>query len=628
MVELENGGYVLAGNKELLRADSGDSDYESGTLKKIDDEGKLIWEEEVLPDEEAIISDVQETDDGELIVTGFMADSDDVFAAELDSDGSTNWSETYEGLSSLQIDEADDGDYIITGHREMQNQNEVYDYDQDDTEEIYDMSVLKVDEDNGNTIWRHDYGADDEYAGNAFSTEAGGFLTVGTKTSYTNPKYSENDGYDPDKDAVIMKIDNDGNWQWDLDLGEDDLDAEGVYIQDSFDSTGTLDGHIMTYTQETEDGGQDVSAVKFSEENGEPEIEWQETFENDGEDTVGNIINTEDGGFVLTGSREEDGNSDLWTLKLDETGSEEWQQTYGGSGDDYGEYIDQTEDGGYIITGSTDSEDLPNDLKGERDQLLVRLDSEGNLQWSDLIGGSGEDEGRTIREFSDREYIMTGKTSSDDGDVESWGEDLDESAMWTVNYSRAFDTENIEPEEVPEQLAPYGTGEIFLELDEAEVEFDWDQSEVTGISAEGVERTDSKFGVQVGPDSSEKIFTEIENVTTEALGFEEGWLEGDFSDEEFVNETLETIDGAIDQLSSARSELGAFTNRLEHSLSNVENYRENIEAARSRIEDVDVAKEMLKQTRTAIIDQAVTSMLAQANAQPQTVLQLLNTGTV
>lgn len=84
-----------------------------------------------------------------------------------------------------------------------------------------------------------------------------------------------------------------------------------------------------------------------------------------------------------------------------------------------------------------------------------------------------------------------------------------------------------------------------------------------------------------------------------------------------------TIDDAIKQVSEQRSKLGAAQNRLEHTIKNLDNTSENLQAAESRIRDVDMAKEMMEQTKNNILQQASTAMLAQANQAPQGVLQLL-----
>jgi flagellin len=86
---------------------------------------------------------------------------------------------------------------------------------------------------------------------------------------------------------------------------------------------------------------------------------------------------------------------------------------------------------------------------------------------------------------------------------------------------------------------------------------------------------------------------------------------------------VEAIDGMIKNVSTLRSTFGAIQNRLEHRLANLSTYQENLVASESRIRDVDMASEMVNFTKLQILQQAGTSMLAQANQAPQGVLSLL-----
>ncbi|MEK4253366.1 flagellin N-terminal helical domain-containing protein [Ureibacillus sp. FSL K6-2830] len=97
----------------------------------------------------------------------------------------------------------------------------------------------------------------------------------------------------------------------------------------------------------------------------------------------------------------------------------------------------------------------------------------------------------------------------------------------------------------------------------------------------------------------------------------------DVADSATATGLIETINDQIKEVSAGRSLLGATQNRLEHTIANLDNAAENLTAAESRIRDVDMAKEMMEQTRASILAQASQAMLAQANQQPQGVLQLL-----
>jgi flagellin len=97
----------------------------------------------------------------------------------------------------------------------------------------------------------------------------------------------------------------------------------------------------------------------------------------------------------------------------------------------------------------------------------------------------------------------------------------------------------------------------------------------------------------------------------------------DMSTQSAANTAITTINTAINTVSGERSKLGAVQNRLEHTIANLATSAENLTAAESRIRDVDIAVEMMNFTKYQILAQASTAMLAQANAQPQAVLQLL-----
>ncbi|NMA04638.1 MAG: flagellin, partial [Clostridiales bacterium] len=90
-----------------------------------------------------------------------------------------------------------------------------------------------------------------------------------------------------------------------------------------------------------------------------------------------------------------------------------------------------------------------------------------------------------------------------------------------------------------------------------------------------------------------------------------------------ADKAITTINDAIEKVSAERSMLGAMQNRLEHTIKNLDTSAENLQASESRIRDVDMAQEMMEFTKQNILQQASTAMLAQANAAPQSVLQLL-----
>lgn len=140
----------------------------------------------------------------------------------------------------------------------------------------------------------------------------------------------------------------------------------------------------------------------------------------------------------------------------------------------------------------------------------------------------------------------------------------------------------------------------------------------------------TKIFLQVGANSGQSIQFEIGNMNAEALKISsDGTGSGSIFDGlnamsgSGISALITTVDNALETVSEQRAKLGAVQNRLEHTIKNVDNAAENLQAAESRIRDVDMAKEMMEQTRQNILQQASTAMLAQSFQNPQTVLQLL-----
>lgn len=125
--------------------------------------------------------------------------------------------------------------------------------------------------------------------------------------------------------------------------------------------------------------------------------------------------------------------------------------------------------------------------------------------------------------------------------------------------------------------------------------------------------------VQIGANAGQALGLSINDMRSTALGTNTV----DVSSYTNANSAITAIDSAINTVSTQRSTLGAWQNRLEHTISNLGTSAENLAAAESRIRDVDMAAEMMQFTKTNILNQAATAMLAQANLAPNTVLQLL-----
>lgn len=133
----------------------------------------------------------------------------------------------------------------------------------------------------------------------------------------------------------------------------------------------------------------------------------------------------------------------------------------------------------------------------------------------------------------------------------------------------------------------------------------------------------SGANLQIGANNSADLTLEIkiDNMGSASLGIAAASV--NVTSNSFAAASIENVNEAIKKVSTQRSKLGANQNRLEHTIANLDNASENLTAAESRVRDVDMAKEMMAFSKNNILNQAAQAMLAQANQQPQGVLQLL-----
>lgn len=143
-------------------------------------------------------------------------------------------------------------------------------------------------------------------------------------------------------------------------------------------------------------------------------------------------------------------------------------------------------------------------------------------------------------------------------------------------------------------------------------------------SAPGDART---LYLQVGANADQSIQVNIGSVNTKMLNIGDGAggsnIDVRKEDGNMISAQLDTIDAALSYVTTQRSKIGATQNRLEYTINSLNISSENLTAAESRIRDTDMAKEMMNLTKSNVLQQAATSMLAQANQAPQNVLQLL-----
>jgi len=129
--------------------------------------------------------------------------------------------------------------------------------------------------------------------------------------------------------------------------------------------------------------------------------------------------------------------------------------------------------------------------------------------------------------------------------------------------------------------------------------------------------------IQVGANATQAISIDFTTAGVDIATVATAVSSEDLTSQTGADTAITTIQTAIESVSSGRAYLGAMQNRFEHTITNLSNSSENLTAAESRIRDVDMAKEMSTFSKNNILSQAAQAMLAQANQQPQQVLQLL-----
>ena len=198
-------------------------------------------------------------------------------------------------------------------------------------------------------------------------------------------------------DTYLMKTSQDGSLQWTKTFGGTN-DDYGYFIQQTNDG-----GYILTGSGSPNGG---VYLLK-TDSNGN--LSWVKTY--GGQYDWGQAVKqTSDGGFIVLGNTYAfgAGNKDIYLVKTASDGTLLWTKTYGGVGLDIGLSAQQTNDGGYIITGFTRT------FQGgtNSDVYLIKTDSNGNLLWSKTFGGSNDDYGYSVWQTNDDGYIVAGNTDS------------------------------------------------------------------------------------------------------------------------------------------------------------------------------------------------------------------------
>jgi hypothetical protein len=158
-------------------------------------------------------------------------------------------------------------------------------------------------------------------------------------------------------------------------------------------------------------------------------VDWQKAYGSTGNDKLHGMVATSDGNYVTLGVADSvngdvdcniKGKHDEWVIKIDPMGNILWQTCLGGTKEEEQPHnrIVETSDGGFLTAGESWSQDYTsNGNHGECDVLLVKLDSEGKIQWKRMLGGKNRDTPRYLYELPGQKYLLLARTNSKDGNV-------------------------------------------------------------------------------------------------------------------------------------------------------------------------------------------------------------------
>ncbi|MCD2421815.1 hypothetical protein LQ567_03520 [Niabella pedocola] len=285
-----------------------------------------------------------------------------------------------------------------------------------------DYWVVKLKND-GTIDWQKSLGGSGADIASAVApSNDGGYIVAG----YSNSTDGDVTGNQGGNDYWVVKLDAAGNIAWQKSMGGSKTDrAQSVLV--------VSDGYIVAgYSQSTDgdvgvtQGSYDGWVVKLDNSGN---VLWKQKMGGPGWDDIYSIQATADGGFIVAGSSESKtgdfagnhGSADYWIVKLDTNGNVVWQKLLGGTGAEYATFIQCTDDGGYIVSGYTNSANS-GDVganHGGIDCWIIKLDGMGIVQWQKMLGGPGNDNANCVQPAADGGYIIGGYSAATGGDVTS-----------------------------------------------------------------------------------------------------------------------------------------------------------------------------------------------------------------
>jgi hypothetical protein len=372
---------------------------------------------------------VTTTTDGGFVVAGESASSDgdltgnygnlDYWVARIDSLGALVWQKNLGGNSDDRanaVAATADGGFIVAGVSSSAVGNDIT-----AVKGNADFWIVKLTS-AGAISWQKNLGGTAaEEARAVQQTADGGYIIAGEARS-NNLDLTGNQGVN---DFWIVKTDNAGVIQWQKNLGGT-LDDMARSVQQTSDGGYIVAGESKSNNGDVtgNNGGIDFWVVKLDATGN---LTWQKSLGGSGKDVAYSVKQTNDGGYIVSGSTESNntgnvgannGIENAWVVKLTSTGSVSWQDCYGGMNFETANSISQTIDGGYIFGGYASSSNADvSGSKGGYDFWVVKLNSTGVISWQKCLGGSANDVAMSVQTTTDNGYVVAGRSISNNMDV-------------------------------------------------------------------------------------------------------------------------------------------------------------------------------------------------------------------
>ena len=291
------------------------------------------------------------------------------------------------------------------------------------------FEISEITEVDTNVVFIETIGGAKNEAFNAVTkTTGGGYIVAGyTQSNDGNIISKANISFD----FLVSKFSSENTLEWQKTYGGSEDDSASAIIQTlggGFAVLGTSKSSDLEVSANA--GSQDFWLLKLSN-NGN--LLWEKSFGFLGADYGTALLETKDGGFLITGvldvsASNGQGNAksteiqhaggDYWAIKTDQAGNLEWSRFFGGSFTEVPLGIIETDDNNFIVVGSSDSTDFNiSNSKGSYDFWITKLAPNGNLIWEKSFGGTQIDEAKAITNTNDGNFLIVGDTRSKDKDV-------------------------------------------------------------------------------------------------------------------------------------------------------------------------------------------------------------------